>query len=920
MRASVDRIVIVRLGSLALFGGGPPRRFATAALALAFGLGILAPAAAAKPLSPAPVITSISPASAYRGATVTVLGSNFGGPRTKVSVGGMAAVVTSSTGSRATFTVPATAPLGLTTVRLANPSGQSASVPFTVLFDGHLTPLLEAAGAVTATIGRLGGSLASGDLRLDIPAGALSEDVQITMTPLRGVSGTPFDQTFLGGAQLSPEGLAFLAPAQLSLPLPAGVRAADVLGFGSTGSGGDVHLVPRSVAGGWIVIPIWHFTTASASSAGAAGASAMQAYTPTAAEAAALQAIAIANAACAQELAQEIYGGPACQDVDGAHLIALRTWYLDSVAPGLTAAIGAPIFTVESAYLDWLRWWGYVQEAPSAAQQGLEPEVAIARSLAGAALADTAVRRLDNCTGTDLESQVRDVGRLADLALAGAFTEPLGPDIPTIADGEIVRACASIRIDEVAFPATAARGTDRNTLTARASLDVWSGPNRTDVPITLEFVVTDGYLLTTPTPGADGRFEAKVSVDADAPAVQIEMKATGQSAVLEALGIDKDQVTVAKAARDRLTLDSVGAVDVGESTDIKAWLAGDDVAGETIAFSLSGPGSLSTQQSTTAGDGSAKTTYTAPESAGTATVTATFVDGPDTRTRSVTITIDSDVSVAIDPETVILGVGQQQQFSATVTGAQDSSVTWSSSCGTVGPTGLYVAPATAGSCTVTATSVEESGASATAIVTVQGGSIQGTIEQAWAGGAIFACAQSPDGGPFGTGCTFSTSPDTTMTWTDEETRTASYQSSSSTATASQNYLVTFAGSQARQFSASGAASASADGLTARAGGGTDFDAQFTVVGAPVTYHLTASVTLAESPNWDGGCLISFEGNGDPIVDEPCDGSGTHTVTRSGTLMPGSYDFEIFVNANAQILFGTTSDAASGSFSVSLTLG
>lgn len=75
------------------------------------------------------------------------------------------------------------------------------------------------------------------------------------------------------------------------------------------------------------------------------------------------------------------------------------------------------------------------------------------------------------------------------------------------------------------------------------------------------------------------------------------------------------------------------------------------------------------------------------------------------------------VAVSVSPTSATLAVGATQQFSATVTGATDTSVTWSATSGTVDSTGLYTAPATAGSGQVTATSNADSTKSASSSVT-----------------------------------------------------------------------------------------------------------------------------------------------------------------------------------------------------------
>lgn len=90
----------------------------------------------------------------------------------------------------------------------------------------------------------------------------------------------------------------------------------------------------------------------------------------------------------------------------------------------------------------------------------------------------------------------------------------------------------------------------------------------------------------------------------------------------------------------------------------------------------------------------------------------------------------TEVSVTISPTTATLSENQTAQFTATVTNATDTSVTWqvsgvtggSSSTGTITSTGIFTAPSTIASTTavaVTAVSVENNTKSASATVTLQ---------------------------------------------------------------------------------------------------------------------------------------------------------------------------------------------------------
>jgi len=80
--------------------------------------------------------------------------------------------------------------------------------------------------------------------------------------------------------------------------------------------------------------------------------------------------------------------------------------------------------------------------------------------------------------------------------------------------------------------------------------------------------------------------------------------------------------------------------------------------------------------------------------------------------------VAASTTVSISPGTASLTVGGTQQFTATVAGTTDTAVTWSTTGGTITTGGLYTAPNTAGTYSVTATSVADPTKSAAATVTV----------------------------------------------------------------------------------------------------------------------------------------------------------------------------------------------------------
>lgn len=125
----------------------------------------------------------------------------------------------------------------------------------------------------------------------------------------------------------------------------------------------------------------------------------------------------------------------------------------------------------------------------------------------------------------------------------------------------------------------------------------------------------------------------------------------------------------------------------------------------------------------TAGTISASGLYTAPAAAGNHQVTATSV--ADT-TKSASATVAVGALAAISPATAVLPPAAQQQFSSSIQGFSNSSITWAvnqvvggnASVGTITAAGLYTAPSQPGSYTVTATSVADTSVTANASVVV----------------------------------------------------------------------------------------------------------------------------------------------------------------------------------------------------------
>ena len=139
---------------------------------------------------------------------------------------------------------------------------------------------------------------------------------------------------------------------------------------------------------------------------------------------------------------------------------------------------------------------------------------------------------------------------------------------------------------------------------------------------------------------------------------------------------------------------------------------------------VTGTGSYSSAVTWSASAGTINSSglFTAPSTAGTVTVTATATqDATKSRTATITVTLPptiTSVSVTCNPTSV--QTGQTSQCTATVagTGSYSSAVTWSASAGTINSSGLFTAPGTASTVTVTATSVQDSTKAGNTTVTV----------------------------------------------------------------------------------------------------------------------------------------------------------------------------------------------------------
>jgi hypothetical protein len=134
---------------------------------------------------------------------------------------------------------------------------------------------------------------------------------------------------------------------------------------------------------------------------------------------------------------------------------------------------------------------------------------------------------------------------------------------------------------------------------------------------------------------------------------------------------------------------------------------------------VSGTADMAVTWTTSGGTVTSAGRYTAPSSAGNYTVTATSAADPSkSASASVTVSQPNQISISISPTSVSVPNGGQEQFSASLSGTSNTAVIWSDSGGNITTSGLYTAPKTAGTYTVTALSAADQSKSASSTVIV----------------------------------------------------------------------------------------------------------------------------------------------------------------------------------------------------------
>lgn len=147
-------------------------------------------------------------------------------------------------------------------------------------------------------------------------------------------------------------------------------------------------------------------------------------------------------------------------------------------------------------------------------------------------------------------------------------------------------------------------------------------------------------------------------------------------------------------------------------------------AGKQFSAAVQGTSNTAVTWTATAGQITTSGAFTAPTVSSTTSVTVRATSSADpTKSASAVISVAPPapvVSISVSPTSASVNAGSGQQFSATVSGSSNTSVTWAASAGTISGSGMFTAPSVSSKTTVTvsATSVADTTKKASASISV----------------------------------------------------------------------------------------------------------------------------------------------------------------------------------------------------------
>jgi hypothetical protein len=286
------------------------------------------------------------------------------------------------------------------------------------------------------------------------------------------------------------------------------------------------------------------------------------------------------------------------------------------------------------------------------------------------------------------------------------------------------------------YTALAAPGTDIVTATSVADATKSKSTTVYSVAAPSTPVVTSVAITpSSATPAASAKIQFTASVQGTVTDKSVTWKAssgtitsaglyTAPAAASSATVTATSNADKTKSASAAITISAPASPPVVSSVTVSPSPASTSTGG-TLQFSATVAGTVTDKSvawKAHAGKITAAGIYTAPAAAQTDIVTATSNADP-TKFNHSTVTVSAAsatvTGVTVSPTPVSVGTSGTQQFTATVAGTTtNKSVAWKATRGTISSSGAYTAPGTAGSDTVTATSVANAAKSASAAVTV----------------------------------------------------------------------------------------------------------------------------------------------------------------------------------------------------------
>jgi len=120
--------------------------------------------------------------------------------------------------------------------------------------------------AASARIGPDGGTLKTtgadgSEYSLEIPAGALVEEIEITMTPIESMDGLPLDDGLAAGVQLEPEGMTFYDFVTLTIEPGEAIPLDQQIPIGTSGMEGAVYIPLIDSASTTVRLKLLHFSS-----------------------------------------------------------------------------------------------------------------------------------------------------------------------------------------------------------------------------------------------------------------------------------------------------------------------------------------------------------------------------------------------------------------------------------------------------------------------------------------------------------------------------------------------------------------------------------------------------------------------------------------------------------------------------------